>query len=171
MQGGIFELPVPAFSTGVMRGRFNPYDGQLYACGLSAWGSTQTLQLGGLFRIRYDGSPVVVPIGLKAKKQGMQITFAKALDPASVKDISNYKIQTWDLLRSRRYGSDHYNIKELKVSKAELSKDRKTLHLYIPEIKPTWVMEINYKLKDNDGGKAEGLIQNTIHDFGPDPIK
>src|SRR5690606_11415 len=63
MQGGMFELPVPAFSTGVMRGRFNAYDGQLYACGLSAWGSTQTLQLGGLFRIRYDGSPVVVPIG------------------------------------------------------------------------------------------------------------
>jgi mono/diheme cytochrome c family protein len=171
MQGGIFELPIPAFSTGVMRGRFNPYDGQLYACGLSAWGSTQTLQLGGLFRIRYNGVPVMVPISLKAKRDGMQITFAKKLDPVSVKDIANYRIQTWDLLRSRKYGSDHYNAKELKVSKAELSKDRKTLNLYISEIKPTWVMEIGYQLKDIDGEKVEGLIQNTIYDLGSDPIK
>ena len=101
----------------------------------------------------------------------MQITFAKKLDPVSVKDIANYRIQTWDLLRSRKYGSDHYNAKELKVSKAELSKDRKTLNLYISEIKPTWVMEIGYQLKDIDGEKVEGLIQNTIYDLGPDPIK
>src|SRR5690606_25476445 len=54
MQGGIFELPIERFSTGVMRGRFNPRDSELYVCGLSAWGSTQP-QLGGLFRIRYVG--------------------------------------------------------------------------------------------------------------------
>ena len=46
VQGGVFELPIPRFSTGVMRGRFNPRDGQLYLAGLSAWGSTQP-QLGG----------------------------------------------------------------------------------------------------------------------------
>ena len=33
MQGGMCALDLPAFPTGIMRGRFNPQDGQLYCCG------------------------------------------------------------------------------------------------------------------------------------------
>ncbi|MFM7244172.1 MAG: DUF6797 domain-containing protein, partial [Planctomycetaceae bacterium] len=34
VQGGMVALPMPDLPTGVMRGRFHPTDGQLYACGL-----------------------------------------------------------------------------------------------------------------------------------------
>ncbi len=166
MQGGIFELPLPRFSTGIMRGRFNPADGQLYVCGLSAWGSTQTLQLGGLFRVRYNGEPAAIPIELHALADGMQISFAQKLDPRSVSNIASYKVQTWDLLRSRKYGSKHYNEKELKVEKAELSADGKTIRLFIRNIKPTWVMEISYQLTDSEGKKVDGILQNTIYHLG-----
>lgn len=166
MQGGIFELPLPRFSTGIMRGRFNPLDGQLYVCGLSAWGSTQTLQLGGLFRVRYNGQPVAIPVELHALIDGVEIGFAKKLDPRSVSNINNYKVQTWDLLRSRNYGSKHYNEKELKVEKAELSADGKTIRLFIRNMKPTWVMEINYQLTDSEGKKVDGIVQNTIYHLG-----
>lgn len=167
MQGGIFELPIPRFSTGVMRGRFNPTDGQLYVCGLSAWGSTQP-QLGGLYRIRYTGEPAIIPIALNTKERGIKITFSEKLDPVSATTISNYKVKKWDLKRSREYGSEHYNIQTLKVTKAELSDDGKTLMLTIPEIEPTWVMEITYHLNNSNGEKVEGAIQNTIHQLGND---
>ncbi len=41
MQGGVAALPIPPFPTGIMRGRFHPADGSLYACGLFGWASNQ----------------------------------------------------------------------------------------------------------------------------------
>jgi hypothetical protein len=165
VQGGIFELPVPRFSTGVMRGRFNPGDGQLYLCGLSAWGSTQP-QLGGLYRIRKVDQPMVIPIGIKATTQGIELNFSEELDQASVKQLANYTVKTWDLLRSRKYGSKHLNEQTLSVTKAELGKDKKSILLTIPAIKPTWGMEIQYRIKGDDGKDVTGLVQNTIHQLG-----
>ncbi|MDG1277706.1 MAG: c-type cytochrome [Algoriphagus sp.] len=165
VQGGIFELPIPRFSTGVMRGRFNPGDEQLYLCGLSAWGSTQP-QLGGLYRIRKVNQPMVIPIGIKATTAGIELRFTDELDQTSVNQVANYTVETWDLLRSRNYGSKHYNEKTLPVTKAELGKDGKTITLTIPDIKPTWVMEIQYQVKDKNGKSIEGSIQNTIHQLG-----
>jgi hypothetical protein len=165
VQGGVFELPIPRFSTGVMRGRFNPGDGQLYLCGLSAWGSTQP-QLGGLYRIRKVDQPMHIPIGIKATSQGIELSFTDKLDAGSAAQISNYTVKTWDLLRSRKYGSQHYNEQTLEVTKAVLGKDKKSIQLTLPEIKPTWVMEIQYQVKDERGNDIEGLVQNTIHQLG-----
>jgi hypothetical protein len=165
VQGGVFELPIPRFSTGVMRGRFNPGDEQLYLCGLSAWGSTQP-QLGGLYRIRKVDQPMHFPIGIKATSQGIELNFSDKLGAGSAAQISNYTVKTWDLLRSRKYGSAHYNEKTLEVTKAVLGKDKKSIQLTLPEIKPTWVMEIQYQIKDERGNDIEGLVQNTIHQLG-----
>ncbi len=165
IQGGIFELPLPRLSTGIMRGRFNAADGNLYACGLSAWGSTQS-DLGGLYRIRYKETNAIIPTGLNAKKSGMKITFSNKVDATSASDVSNYKVETWDLKRSRSYGSEHHNTKTLKVEKVEVSNDGKSVMLVIPEIKPTWVMQITYEITDSSGKKVTGLIQNTIHKLG-----
>jgi hypothetical protein len=165
VQGGIFELPVPRFSTGVMRGRFNPGDGQLYLCGLSAWGSTQP-KLGGLYRIRKVDQPMVIPVEIKATKQGIELTFTDEIDAKSVADTARYTVKTWDLLRSRKYGSKHLNEQTLKVTKAKLGQDKKTILLSIPDIKPTWGMEIQYQVKDDHGKDITGLVQNTIHQLG-----
>jgi hypothetical protein len=165
LQGGIFELPILRFSTGVMRGRFNPGDGQLYLCGLSAWGSTQP-QLGGLYRIRVTEKPMHIPKGLQIRKDGIELTFTDKLETNSVEDINNYTVKTWDLLRSRKYGSKHYNEQTLEVTKAVLGKDKKSIILTISNIKPTWVMEIDFNLKSEKGEKVDGLIQNTIHQLG-----
>ncbi|WP_194972402.1 DUF6797 domain-containing protein [Aquiflexum lacus] len=168
VQGGIFELPIPRFSTGVMRGRFNPGDEQLYLCGLSAWGSTQP-QLGGLYRIRVTEKPMHIPKGLKIRKDGIELAFTDKLETNSVEDINNYTVKTWDLLRSRKYGSKHYNEQTLEVTNVTLSMDKKSIILTIPNIKPTWVMEIDFHLKSEKGEKVDGLIQNTIHQLGGNP--
>ena len=135
-QGAVFELPMPRFQTGIMRGRFNEGDGQLYACGLSAWGSSQS-NLGGLYRIKYNGQKAIIPIGIKAHQNGIEINFSHTLEVRDADQINSYEIQTWDLKRSRKYGSAHHNEKKLEVKAVRLSQDKKTVFITIPEIKPT----------------------------------
>jgi len=148
-----------------MRGRFNPGDGQLYVCGLSAWGSTQP-QLGGLYRIRKKDKPLTIPVGIKAKKDGILLTFTGKLNSGSAQTITNYTVKTWDLLRSRKYGSKHYNVQTLEVAGAELTADKKSVMISLPAIQPTWVMEITYTLKNENGKAIDGSVQNTIHQLG-----
>ncbi len=165
MQGGIFKLPVPAFPTGVMRGRFHPEDGQLYACGMSAWGTQQTTRPGGLYRVRYTGIPTVVPTKLKAKTNGISIEFSNELDSESASNPLNYTVSTWSLKRSRNYGSEHYDEKTLNVTEANLSKNGKTVLLNLPGIEKVWQMEIKFELKLKNGVIEKGVIQNTIHNL------
>ncbi len=164
MQGGICELPLPQFPTGIMRGRFHPVDGQLYACGMFAWSSTQE-QPGGLYRIRYTGGDVRLPVGLSAIEGGLELTFTEQLSPSSANDPANFAIQVWDLKRSANYGSEHLNQHTLAIKKAELSADGRTVRLYIPDIAPTWCMEIVYAIKTNNGQPVQGKIHNTIHEL------
>ncbi len=164
VQGGMCELPIPQFPTGVIRGRFHPVDGQLYTCGMFAWAGSQH-QPGGFYRIRYTGKPVHLPIGLHAKTNGMEIEFSGELDPASAGDLQNFAVKVWSLKRTANYGSKHYDEHALQVASAELSDDRKTLFLEMPEIEPTWCMEIRYFVTGSNGEPIEGVIHNTVHNL------
>lgn len=162
VQGGMCELPLPQLPTGVMRGRFHPDNGQLYCCGMFAWAGNQT-QPGGFYRIRYTGKPVYLPVGLKATKAGMVITFSGPLDPSTASDAKNFALRSWSLKRSAQYGSKHHDEKPLKVTAAKLSADGKTVTLEIEDLKPTWGMEIKYDIKAANGSAVRGFLHNTIH--------
>ena len=162
MQGGMCEFPLPRFPTGIMRGRFNELDGQLYSCGMYAWAGDQH-QPGGFYRIRYTGKDVFLPVELGASTQQLTIKFSGKLDPESVGETNRYKIKSWALKRTANYGSKHFDEKELSVTKAELLKDGKTVVLTIPKLEPTWCMEIKYGLQSDDGQRFTGTIHNTIH--------
>ena len=164
-QAGLFQLPIPDLPTGIMRGRFNPLDGQLYVCGMSAWGTQQMIEPGGLYRIKYSGKPVFVPIELNASQKGLLIKFATRLDPKSAQNIDNYTVKTWDLRRSREYGSEHYNEKVLDVKRITLLPDQHTINIEIPGIQATWQMEVNFKLNDHLGNEVKGTLQNTIYNL------
>ncbi len=163
-QGGMCALPLPPFPTGIMRGRFHPVDGQLYTCGMYAWAGNQT-RPGGFYRVRYTGKPVDLPVGLKVKGVGVEVTLTDAIDPLNAADPKNYEIKVWGLKRSQNYGSNHIDEKSLAVSKATVSKDGKSVQLEIPELKPTWGMEIKYRLKGADGRAVVGVIHNSIHEM------
>lgn len=165
MQGGMCALPLPDFPTGIHRGRFHPQDGQLYVCGMFAWAGNQH-QPGGLYRIRYTGKPVWLPVELNAKQEGMSLTFSGKLDPQTANDAGRYAVKTWSLKRSARYGSDHHNEKELEIASAKLSADGRTVQLKLPDIAPTWCMEIRYSIRGAGGEPVIGTIHNTVHELG-----
>ena len=162
-QGGLIELPVPQFPTGIMRGRFSPKDGQFYICGMSGWSTSQMIQVGGIYRARYTGKPLNLTVKMEALTSGMLLTFSDDLDEEAATNIDNYTINTWDLERTKEYGSDRYNMKELKIEVVRLMDDDKSVLIQLPDIKPTWVMEILYKLQDSEGNQFEGAVQNTIY--------
>ncbi len=165
MQGGVCAFDLPQFPTGVMRGRFSRVDGQLYCCGMFAWSGTQE-QPGGLYRVRYLGGPVNLPIGLYAIEGGLKIEFSDPISKMAASDAANFAVQTWDLHRSANYGSEHYNEHRLDVKSAELLADGKTIRLSIPDIAPTWCMEVVYAVQTMDGKPLQGKIHNTIHALG-----
>ncbi len=164
-QGGMIELPIPQFPTGVMRGRFNPGDGQLYVCGMSAWATSRMIQVGGLYRVRYTANPSYVPIKMLAGKQGIQLFFSEKITPSSALDIQNYTINTWQLRRTRKYGSDRFDEKKLEITQTTLSPDHKSIFIEIPELSPTWIIEIIYQLTSSTGHPFQGAIQGTIHEL------
>lgn len=162
-QGGMCRLPLPQFPTGVMRARFHPSNGQMYACGMHAWGSDQSESPGGLYRVRYTGAESLLPIGLSATGQGMTITFTEAVDSESASDPNNYLVDTWGLKRTANYGSDRYDEQSLVIDSVDVSQDGRSVALRIPQIRPTGCMQISYKLENASGKTFTGTIQNTVH--------
>jgi len=167
-QGGMCALPLPVSPTGTMRGRFHQNDGQLYTCGMFAWAGNQ-VQPGGFYRVRYTGKPADLPVGLKAKSGGVEITFTDPLDPTNAADVKNYEIKVWGLIRSQNYGSKHIDEKPLTVLKATPQAGGKTVRLDIANLSPTWCMEIKYRVKGTDGRAIVGTIHNTIHEIADTP--
>ena len=169
MQGGLCALPLPAFPTGIMRGRFHRTDGNLYACGLFAWAGDRT-QSGGLYRIRATGKPIQLPVGLSAHAGNLAITFTAALDRVSATNSANYAAEIWSLRRTEKYGSQHYDERPVRIMRASLSGDARTVTLTIPDLQPTQGMKVEYHLRDPGGQPVQGVIHNTIHRLAePEP--
>jgi hypothetical protein len=160
-QGGMIELPIPAFPTGVMRGRFRSQDQQLYLCGMFAWAGNATSP-GGLYRLRATDQPMALPVAMNIKESGLHLTFAEPIAPGSVRP-ENIAIKSWALKRTKKYGSDHLSEKLLKVSSAVVLEDGKTVRIAVDELAPTWCMEIKFGFQTSRGTPAEGTIHNTIH--------
>lgn len=163
-QGGMCALPLPTFPTGIMRPRFHPTDGSLYVCGMYAWAGNQTAP-GGLYRVRYTGKPMNLPIAIHAKTRSIEITFTDNVDGFAM-EPKNFDIKVWGLKRTKNYGSKHIDEKPLSVTKATLAADGKTIRLELPDLTPTMCMEIVYRLKGTDGRPITGTLHNTIHALG-----
>ena len=164
-QAGVVDLPGVKFLTGIMRGRFNPQDEQLYACGMSAWGTSQNMKGGEFYRLRHTGKPLSVPIALSAEEDGIVLSFHSNLDKSKSINIENFEVQTWQLLRTHLYGSKRHNTKTLTISEVKLLNSGKSVKLMLPNIEPVDVMKITYKVTDSQGSEFEGKLQNTIHNL------
>jgi len=171
VQGGVVRIPDFDFPTGVMRGRFHPGDGQLYACGLFGWAGNKT-RPGGFYRLKHTGKPVHIPVAIHATKNGISLTFTNALDAKTAADPESYSVHRWGYKRTRNYGSRDYKADgsqgrdRVEVTGAKLSADKKSVLLQIADMKPTMQMQIEYKIDAQDGAYLSHRIQNTIHAIG-----
>jgi hypothetical protein len=101
---------------------------------------------------------------MKILERTIVLEFDRNLDPLSTADLSNYEIRTWQLLRSKKYGSERLDQKVLQVKQAK--SDGKTLRLTMDGLEKVDVFTIDYKIKNATGESLSGSIQGTIHELG-----
>lgn len=162
-QGAVCELPMPAFATGIMRGRFGP-GGALYACGLFGWAGNAVAP-GGFHRIRRGPGPAHVPLAVHAAPGALHVRFSDPLDPASVK-AGDCALKVWSLKRSAGYGSKHYGEQPLDITAARTSADSRTVILEVPALAPTQCYELRLRLRAPDGTALDRTLHGTIHELG-----
>jgi hypothetical protein len=165
LQGGVTKLPIEELPTGVMRGRFHPGNGHLYACGMFAWAGNRQHD-GGFYRIRATGKRSYLPIRLHARTNVIEIAFTEPLEREFAAKAENYSVKVWSLQRSANYGSKHIGEHAIAVAEATVSADGKTVTLRIPELQPTQSMEIKATLRGKDGAVFTRTIHNTLHALG-----
>ncbi|HYG77064.1 MAG TPA: DUF6797 domain-containing protein [Planctomycetota bacterium] len=169
VQGGMVPFPLQ-FPSGIMRARFNDADGQLYLSGMRGW-QTSGVKDGGFYRVRYTGKPANMATSLIATQSGIEITFTDALDPASATSAENYAVETFNVRRTKNYGSPEYSVAEptrkgrddLFVEAVTLSEDRKKVTLEIPYMSPATNLIVTAKVKTADGQALKQKIYSTVH--------
>lgn len=161
-QGASVAMPMDDFPTGVMRGRFHPATGDLYACGMAVWASNKT-QDGGLYRVRRVASPLRLPVAWRTAPGAITLTFSEPLDKASAEDLSHFTLTAWDLRRSEKYGSPHLNERPLAITRASVAADARTITLTVPALAPTPGLELKCILTGRDGQTFTRTIHATIH--------
>jgi hypothetical protein len=171
-QAAMIQFPLK-FNSGLMRGRVNPRDGQVYVAGLKGWQTSGTKD-GGFYRVRYTGKPVRLPTEFHATTEGVRITFSCALDAKAATDAANYNVERWTYVWSGVYGSPEFSVNEpgkkkhdaLEVKSARLLPDGKTLVLQIDDMKPADQMRIKYSINAADGAPISQEIYNTVYKLG-----
>jgi len=169
-QGGVSRLPIGETPTGVMRGRFHPVDGQLYACGLFGWAGNKS-KSGGFYRFRYTGKALHIPVEYSVSKKGVSLTFSEALDKESAADPGSYAAEMCNYRRTRGYGSRDYLVSDpnkqgrdpLEISKAILSSDGRTVTLQMPKLQKCMTLRIRYNIKGSKGESVRSEINCTVN--------
>ncbi|MDF1746318.1 MAG: c-type cytochrome [Gimesia sp.] len=170
-QAGIIKLPFD-FSAGIQRARVNPADGQVYAVGLDGWngGGRPGLLDQGVQRLRYTGKPLSMVTDCQVEPDGLRLRFNFPLVPTSAADLKSYVADHWNYHWRASYGSDMFSPTtdqpgkdKLKITKATLAKDGKSVKLTVPHLKPVNQVHLKLDLKDAQGNPFREEIYWTIN--------
>lgn len=157
-QGCVWKFPL-TFSSGIMRARFNPKDGQLYVCGLRGWG-TSAVKDGQLARVRYTGKDVPIPVGYRVSRAGLEFTFSGPLDKAAAEDDENWAGSWSEALKKTPSPKE---LREMPITAVRLSADRKTVTIAVDKLRGVPDFALQYRIKAADGAKIAGELNGTIH--------
>ncbi len=157
------------FDTGIMRGRVNPRDGQVYVAGLRGW-LTTAQRAGGLYRVRYTGKPAHLPVDFAVSTKGVELHFSDPLDAKSASNVANFTAERWNYFYSGNYYSAEYSVTHSKepkhdvltIQSSHLSTDGKTLTLAIADMRKSTQLQLNIKLRTADGSPIERVIYLTV---------
>jgi hypothetical protein len=169
VQGGVVKFPFK-FASGIMRGRMNPVDGQLYVVGMRGW-QTDGQRDGCFQRVRYTGKAANMPLSAKVSKAGLEVTFTDPLDKAEAGNADNYVADWCNLKWTGGYGSDEYAVSDpkkkgrekLPIQGVKVSDDGKTVSVQIDGLKPVYYLSLRYRLKAADGTPVAQELDYTIN--------
>jgi cytochrome c551/c552 len=166
-QGAAVVLP-GSFLAGSHRGRFSPYDGQLYVTGSQGWGNYGIAD-GALQRVRYNNQTEVFPypVDFEVRENGVLLTFANE-ESVPKADHEKWYAQHWNYRYGPSYGSREYAVSDpnkighdwLEILSVQRVEDGPKLFIEIPQIEPVHQLHLHL-----DDGKRIELFA-TIHQLG-----
>ena len=169
LQGAVVPLKGD-FLSGVHRGKFHPFDGQLYVSGMNGWGS-YTEGDGCFQRVRYTGGKVQLPVGFHVHENGILIEFTEPIEREIAEDIKSHFAQCWNYRYSAAYGSPEFSPSHpgvqghdpLTISSAHVMKNGRTLFLEIPDLQP--VSQLHLRLHVNSSTTSGSIWNEEGHDL------
>lgn len=170
-QAALVQFPHD-FGTGIMRGRTNPVDGQLYVTGLNGWNDNGRGDLadGGIYRVRYTGQPVRMITNCEVHPGELRLKFNFPLDRAASTRVAAYAVEQWNYKWTDSYGSDLYHPETgdvgkqaVSINSASVSEDGKMLSLKISNLRPVNQLHLQIDVLDSDGQPFKEDVYWTIH--------
>ena len=174
-QGGVSYI-MADYPAPVLKGAVHPKDGFVYSTGFNLWGSN-SMGISALTRLRYTGKSYHLPVGFRAGKQGIILTFSEKLEKENIEDIGNYAVKRWNYKRTPKYGSGHYLLngepgeEKLPVLESHLSQDGKSVFIVLPNMEEVMQMQLIYKIKTIGGKTLENQFNFSINDASPINLK
>jgi glucose/arabinose dehydrogenase len=97
----------------------------------------------GIQRINFNGNQPMDIYTMKLTPEGFDLTFTQPLEKSSALNINNYKFRHYYYNYHLKYGSDQFDLKDIKVSGITLSPDQKTISVSLASLKTGYVYELN----------------------------
>ncbi|MFY1693174.1 family 16 glycoside hydrolase [Plantactinospora sp. WMMB782] len=142
-QGAVFRH-TQGLEAGVNEVSLGP-DGALYVGGLGAggnWGQQGKLSH-GLQKLTPNGRSVFEVRRMRATRTGFELEYTEPLSAQTAGELADaYQATQWRYGATSQYGGPKLDLETLDVSRAELSRDRRTVRLTVPGLKENRVVHL-----------------------------
>ena len=155
------------FLSGGHRGRFSPYDGQLYVAGAQGWGN-YGMKDGALQRVRFTKRPFPYPIKFESRDNGLMLTFSEP-QSAEIADARFWFAQQWSYRYGPAYGSPEFSVTHpgieghdrVEIRSVHRLGDGTRVFIELPQLQPVDQLHLHF-----DGARRVELFA-TLHRLGP----
>lgn len=148
-QGAVFPFR-SGFTPPVLRMTWG-HDGSMFAGGSSrGWGGGKRPY--GLQRLVWTGETPFEIHEMRAKADGFELTFTQPVDPETAGDPKSYGLKTWYYHYHSGYGDKPRGTKDLKITKATVAGDGKSVRLVVEGLETYWVHELRANGVRNEDG-------------------
>jgi hypothetical protein len=135
-QGACFPFR-QGFDSGILRLAWGR-DGSLFAGGTNrGWGGGARPYC--LQRLVWTGKTPFEPLEMRARPDGFEVAFTQPVDPKTAADVASYKLSCWTYRYAGDYGDPPRDTKDLKITRADVAADGKSVRLSVEGLQPYYV--------------------------------
>jgi hypothetical protein len=107
----------------------------------------------GWFRLHWTGKVPFEIHEMKARPKGFLVTFTQKVDPKTASDINSYSMECWTHKYYSRYGDDQQDKRPLKITKATVGADGKSVLLEVDRLETYYVHALQLSGVRNQEGQ------------------
>ena len=158
-QGAVFPFR-QGFQCGIIRIEFGEDDSLFVGMSNRGWGGRGNSPY-GLQRLVYTGKVPFEIHEMRAKADGFELTFTEPVDKASAEDVNAYRGESYTYKLEGRYGGPEADKQAIKVTKAVVGADGKSVRLTIEPLRAGYVHALH--LPGVKHAKGEGLLHPSAY--------